>query len=148
MTGVQALKRAVHEALSRQGAVPRYVGPKLGSVESSDGKSIDVEVTLEAAPSVLFDAMVLPDGDAAVEMLAAVGHTAEFVKDQYRHCKAILALGDGARLLQAAGIPAPSGDDGALVVVPEAKAAPGLKSFVAALASHRNWDRATDPPKV
>ena len=29
----------------------------------------------------------------------------EFVKDQYRHCKTILALGAGARLLEKAGIP-------------------------------------------
>ena len=63
----------LHAALSAEGAVPRYVGPKLGTVETADGGSIDVEVSLETAPSVLFDAVVLPDGDAAVDALGSGG---------------------------------------------------------------------------
>jgi catalase len=141
--------RAVHAALTKEGAVPRYVGPKLGSVEADDGEAIDVEVTLEAAPSVLFDAMVLPDGDAAVAALAAVGHTAEFIKDQYRHCKTILALGAGAQLLEKASIPrelVSGGEDpGVLVASGDAQIATRL---VAAIAKHRHWERWTDPPRV
>ena len=34
-----------------------------------------------------------------------VGHALEFMKDQYRHCKTILALGAGATLLDKADIP-------------------------------------------
>ena len=84
---------ALHEALSAQGAVPRFVGIKLGQVQSANGDPIDVEVSIETAPSVVWDAMVLPDGDAAIRALSANGHAMEFLKDQYRHCKTILALG-------------------------------------------------------
>ena len=42
------------------------------------------------------------DGAAA---LADVGLAVEFVKDQFRHCKPILALGSGTQLLEAARIP-------------------------------------------
>ena len=53
---------------------------------------------------MLYDALVLPDGDDAVAALRADGRALEFIKDQYRHCKPILALGGGAELLRACGI--------------------------------------------
>ena len=46
-------------------------------------------------PSVLFDAVVVPDGEEAAERLALLGQALEFIKDQYRHCKPILMLGAG-----------------------------------------------------
>ena len=96
----------------------------------------------------MFDAVVVPDGDA-VRLLAQTGHAVEFVKDQYRHCKTILALGDGAALLEAAGIPdeLPAGgkDPGVLKF---ADAAKGVQPFIDAVARHRHWDRQTDPPRV
>lgn len=133
----------LHEKLTDQGAVPRFVGPRLGKVSG-----IDVEMTLESAPAVLFDAMIIPDGDAAAA-LASIGFALEFVKDQYRHCKPILALGAGQYLLEAAGIPAAlpdGGKDPGVLVSDDADAA--LTAFVAALAKHRHFERQTDPPRV
>ncbi|MDF3020947.1 MAG: Catalase [Steroidobacteraceae bacterium] len=133
----------LHDALLDAGAVPRYVAPRMGTYGD-----IEVEVTLEAAPSVLFDAVVLPDGDAA-SALSRVGHALEFVKDQYRHCKPILVLGSGERLLEAAGIPAelPDGKpDPGLLLSPDAKAM--TAKFIAAIAKHRHFERQTDPPRV
>ena len=60
--------------------------------------------SMENSPSVLFDALVLPDGEAAIKTWARDGHTREYVKDQSRHCKTILALGGGRSLLEKAGI--------------------------------------------
>jgi len=40
-----------------------------------------------------------PDGTDAVTALRADGRTLEFIKDQYRHCKPILALGASGQLL-------------------------------------------------
>jgi catalase len=140
--------RALHAALSAQGAVPRFVGPKLGTVRSEDGKDIEVEISIEAAPAVLFDAMVLPDGEAA-DALAASGPALEFLKDQYRHCKAILALGEGRRLLDAARIPRelPGGKkDPGLLLVGDARNA--AREFAAAIAKHRHPERYSDPPRV
>ena len=132
----------LHEALSEAGAVPRYVGPRLGNV------GVDVEVTLEAAPSVLFDAVVLPGGEASAA-LSKVGQALEFVKDQYRHCKPILALDSGERLLEAAGIPdaLPNGKpDPGILHAPDAEEI--LDKFIAAIAKHRHFERQTDPPRV
>ena len=63
-------------------------------------------MTLETMPSVLFDALVVPGGAGAAQALGALGHALEFVKDQYRHCKPILAIGAGSALLENAGVPA------------------------------------------
>jgi catalase len=71
---------------------------------------LDADASLENEPGFLFDALVLPDGEDAVAALAADGHTMEFIKDQYRHCKTILALGASASLLEKAGISAVPGD--------------------------------------
>jgi catalase len=139
----------LHEALTAQGAVPRYVAARLGTVKTAEGDELDADVTLEAAPSVLFDALVLPDGEVAVNALAASGQALEFVKDQYRHCKAILALGAGQRLLEKAQIPTQllSGEeDPGLLRFGAGEE--GVRAFEAAIARHRHFERQTDPPRV
>jgi catalase len=142
---------AMHEALIEQGAVPRFVGIKLGQVRSARGDPVEVEVSLEAAPSVLWDAVVLPDGDAPVDTLSQSGHAIEFVKDQYRHCKPMLVLGLAASLLDEAGIPSalPSGEpDPGLLQFPGDQYDAALQAFIEALTKHRHFERETDPPTV
>jgi catalase len=98
---------------------------------------------------VLYDALALPDGTEAVSTLRADGRTLEFIKDQYRHCKPILALGASTALLAACGIQKalPDGrpDPGLIVASDVAKAA---GDFVAAIAKHRHFSRETDPPRI
>jgi catalase len=98
-------------------------------------------------PSCLFDAVVIPDGELAAQALGGLGHALDFVKDQFRHCKAILALGSGRVLLEKAMIPL-DGDDAALILAAPTKTATATRSFIAAIAAHRNWERAMDPPPV
>ena len=62
--------------------------------------------SLENSPPVLFDALVLPDGEAGVARLAEHGQALEFITNQYRHGKTMLALGASRTLLELAGIPA------------------------------------------
>ena len=90
---------ALADRLTSEGAVPRFVSTTLGAVQPAAGDAIEVDVSLEAAPAVLYDAVVLPDGAEAVNALRADGRTLEFIKDQYRHCKPILALGASDQLL-------------------------------------------------
>jgi catalase len=141
---------AVYDALATGGATPRFVGQKLGFVTAESGDAFAIEVTIEAAPSVLFDAVVVTDG-LAVEVLANDGNAVQFVKDAYRHCKPILALGSGAALLDAAGVPEilPDGrKDPGLIVAATGDAAGGIEQFFAALERHRTFERETDPPRI
>jgi catalase len=137
---------ALADRLSVEGASPQFVAPRLGAVTSTDGSEIEADVSLAATASVLYDAMVLPDGADAVDELGADGRTLEFIKDQYRHCKSILAWGEGVHLLDACGIPTADLDPG-LIIAPGSSDTPGDR-FVEAIAKHRHFDRETDPPRV
>jgi catalase len=142
---------ALHSGLSAEGAVPRYVGPRLGVVETEGGEELEVEVTFETMPSVLFDAMAVPGGTRAVEVLGTLGQAVEFIKDQYRHGKSILALGAGADLVENAGAAAllESGKpDPGMLVEKQKGARQVLARFVEAIARHRHHERETDPPAV
>lgn len=135
----------VHAMLLAQGAVPRFVAPRIGPVKTADGVAIEANASLENEPGFLFDALVLPDGDEGVRTLSLDGHTMEFIKDQYRHGKAILVLPASATLLKAAGVSA---------TLPSGEADPGVVSggdvetFIGAVARHRHPERETDPPQV
>ncbi|MDQ3488167.1 MAG: catalase HPII, partial [Acidobacteriota bacterium] len=78
--------------------------------------------------------------------LRADGRTLEFIKDQYRHCKPLMAWGAGAGLLTACGIPTDEPDPG--LIVAAAGSADAADQFVAAMAKHRHFGRETDPPRV
>ncbi|MEA2627183.1 MAG: catalase, partial [Candidatus Binatota bacterium] len=142
---------ATHEALSAEGAVPRFVAVKLGRIDGATGDPIEIEVSMETAPAVVWDALVVPDGEAAANALSQSGHAVEFLKDQYRHCKPILLIGAAASLLRAAGIPPslPSGDaDPGLLQLAAGDTDGAVAAFVAAVAKHRHFARETDPPIV
>ena len=82
--------------------------------------------------------------------LAGLGRTFEFLKDQYRHCKPILALGSGADVLAAAMIPSqlPDGSADPGLVRSTGSTADAATAFVVALGRHRVFERETDPPVV
>jgi catalase len=143
--------QGLHGKFLELGAVPRFVGTRLGQITVQDGDPINVEVTIEAAPSVLWDGLVIPDGAAAAEALSADGQALEFVKDQYRHCKTILALGTGASVLETANIPEdlPNGEsDPGLLRIASDEVDRASAAYAAALAQHRHFARQTDPPRV
>jgi len=143
--------KTLHAGLADQGAVPRYVGARLGTVATEDGDTLEVEVTLETMPSVLFDAVAVPGGHGSVKTLGNLGHVLEFLKDQYRHAKPVLALGEAAALIENAGISAmlPSGKpDPGVLVVEDGQEAKALAAFVKAIARHRHHEREMDPPEV
>ena len=149
---------SVHAALLERGAVPRLVAPRIGSIETSDGVAITADASMENEPGFLFDALVLADGEQGVAALMKDGNTMAFIKDQYRHCKTIMAIGASKALLDKAEVPVnlPSGEpDAGLIVVGAdsaesltASLATSLALFADAVARHRHPQRETDPPLV
>ena len=143
--------KAQYASLLKDGAVPRMVGNLLGKVKARDGDPIDVEISVEAGPSVMYDAVIVPDGAPAVEALARNAQVLEFLREQYRHGKPILAFGSGSDLLAKAMIPQklPDGSaDPGLVMGDPANADLALDAFKTALAGHRVFARETDPPSI
>jgi catalase len=142
---------ALRGALLEAGAVPRLLASTLGVVSGANTEQLAPDATLENSPSVLFDALVLPDGAAAIDALRADGHTLEFIRDQYRHCKTILAIGAAQALLRDAGLPAalPDGAPDPGLLLAEGGDAAGIAAdFIAAVGRHRHLERETDPPLV
>jgi catalase len=142
---------AIHQALAAEGAVPRFVGIKLGELQSADEQVIAIEVSMETSPSVVWDAMIVPDGEEAVSVLSNSGHAKEFLKDQYRHCKPILLMGGAELLLEVAGVPAqlPDGEnDPGLLRYASDQTEAAITAFRAALVKHRHFERETDPPRI
>jgi catalase len=159
----------IYAQLTEAGALPRYVGRRLGTVQS-DGEALPVEVTFEAAPSVLWDAVVLPSGEGAAEELAMDDHVAEFLMQQWRHNKAMLVPQSAEILLHVAGVDvdvdvgdeetdaepgttmpdaeeretdAADDDEVApgLLLVPDAAVAEAIERFIELVARHRSFDR-------
>ncbi|MDY0747551.1 catalase [Paucibacter sp. R3-3] len=139
----------IHTALFAAGAVPRFVAPRIGAVATEDRVAVEADASLENEPGFLFDAIVLPDGAGAVVSLAADGHTFEAIRDQYRHCKTMLALGTGVDLFELAGIPAtlPDGGDDPGVILSDGSPS-ATAAFIEQVARHRHPARETDPPAV
>ncbi|WP_280154176.1 catalase [Piscinibacter sp. XHJ-5] len=135
-------------ALVEQGAVARLVGIRVGRVVTASGEVIEADASMENAPSVLFDALVLPDGDDAIRRLAADGHSMEYIKDQYRHCKTILSLGASRALLDKAGIAVAEEEDPGVRWMEAGEAADAASWLVSAMAAHRHFDRESDPPRI
>jgi len=146
--------RQVQAALRQAGAVPVVVAPRIGAVQTAGGDALQAAGSLENAAPVLFDGVVLPDGEAGAQLLQRFGQTTEFIVNQYRHGKTILALGAGKQLLAKAMVPAvlETGEDDPGIVLAEAgsekKTTRAMQSFIEALARHRHPERETDPPQV
>lgn len=97
----------LYDGLVDSGAVPLYVGPHLGTVTSIQGVPLEAEVTLEGSPAAMFEAVVVPGGKDHVTALCDLVEVLDFVKEQHRRAKPILALQDGAVLVEKAGLPVP-----------------------------------------
>jgi catalase len=147
-----AMVGLVRTALLAAGAVPRLVGPHIGTIAGLGDAGLQADASLENEPGFLFDALVLPGGGTAVQALAADGRTGDFIQDAYRHGKSILVVGSSIELLGLFDIPGalPSGEpDPGLISVPEGTDPAGaIQHFIAAMGAHRHPSRDCDPPRV
>jgi catalase len=135
-----ALVAQMHAALTADKAMPYFIARRLGQVRSLQGAMVTPVVSFETTPSVLYDAVIIPDGKEAVDQWCADAHVLDFVREQYRHGKPILALGRGALVLEKAGIAAqlPNHEkDCALIVTDVDRLTSALLMFTSALAGPR-----------
>jgi catalase len=128
--------------LTAAGAQAKIVAPRLGYLQTKEGKSVKIHFSLLTASSVLFDAIYVPAGDQSVPLLSKDPCAREFVFEAYKHAKAIAASGSAAQLFQAAGVlNGSSTPDEAVVVTENGSSEEVMSRFVAAIKKHRNWQR-------
>ena len=132
--------RAWQKAMEKVGVVVMVVAPSLGPIDRKGGSLVEATATFLTTPSVVFDGVVIADGDAGVDALIAEPAAGRFLEEAYRHCKTIAAIGAGERLLQAAvpGSEKELKDDPGVVIAERSH--PSAR-FLAALALHRHWQR-------
>ena len=109
-----------------------------------------MEASLEAMPSVLWDAVVVLASHNTLFPDRATGPWIEFIRDQYRHCKPMLFLGWSVDQLDDLGLSAtlPDGEEDPGLRVSSALEDAALDDFISAVARHRHFERETDPPQV
>jgi catalase len=154
-----AAVRAMQRALTEAGAVWKIIAPRQGSLKGHGGV-IAADYSFLNAASVLFDAVFVPGGDRSVEALAGEASALLFVREAYKHCKAIAAVGAGVGLLSVAGLgdngapqdhggtAATLGADEAIAVGTDAELPRVAARFVRAIGRHRNWDREAAAKRV
>ena len=137
---------ALQKALTAEGAVVHFIGPRVGKFKAlGAGGMVEANKSLENSPSVLFDAVVLPDGSDAVKALLSDAHTVEFVKDAFRHCKTILTLGASQQVLERAGLDRAGVAVAGMLSSGAEDVADVIPVFISAIAAHRHTARVTDP---
>jgi catalase len=104
-----AMLQKIRSALESEGAVFDLIAPHAGEIQDSKGKSVKVNKAAPNAPSVLYDAAIVPDGDHADRTVGSkLAH--DFLGEQFRHGKPLAFFGQGAKLREASHLP--GGADG------------------------------------
>jgi len=137
--------RQLQQELLARGAVGRFVGTRIGPVKAADGSRLDADASLENSPGFLFDGVVLPDG---CDALQHDGHLWETLRDTWRHCKPIAAVGSARDLLGRLLPEAGEREDDQALVLAEKGQGDAVQAFMAALGAPRDFTRESDPPKV
>ena len=135
---------ALVKVLAAAGAQGQLVGPNVGPIAGDDGVTRDAPFSILTTSSVLFDAIWVAGGEGAASWTQEAD-AVDFVRDAFKHCKAIGATGMGIDLLSAANVQVGGrGDaepaDDATIVGPTLSPAVARR-FVAAMAMHRLWTR-------
>jgi catalase len=131
--GVDAKQlKAVKQALAAQEALVELIAGHAGTITDSAGELQKVNRAAPNAPSVIYDAVVIPGGTSAAE-LAKSGLAIHFVNEAYRHGKPIAAIGDGLLLLDACALGEAKAQDGVIV----GEGADAIDGLIAALLQHR-----------
>jgi catalase len=136
----------VQAALLAAGAVVHLIAPRLGPVKPASGDAWVATGTLENSPGVLFDGLVLPDGASGVKLLGTRVEVMDFISNQVRHGKTVLALGTSKGLIRQAGMASTLANgkpDPGILLEDAANAEQAAKAFISALGKHRHPERET-----
>lgn len=128
------------KTLMSANAKTKVVAPSLGIINGGHGKGVDVDQSFLTASSVLFDAVYIPGGAESIAALKTNPEALHFVREAYKHCKAIAVDDDGIELLVAAlGLSVNTQEPG--VIIGNGAVEKTAELFIQSIAQHRFWDR-------
>jgi catalase len=129
------------QAIVAAGGQAKVIAPHGGVVLGENGTELPVDFSLPTVCSVLFDAVYIAGGDAAVEVLEAETRAIEFVEEAHKHCKAVAATGRAVKFLQSTRVAPSIAEQDPAVATGNGPAKQVAAAFVKAISQHRNWDR-------
>ena len=134
--------KALRKALEAEGAVVKLLSSKLGIVESNESQLMPVVNSLPTVSSVLFYAVFIPGAKESAQLLCADANAILFVKEAYKHEKAIAVSDGGILLLNKALQPdetlqAKFKDIGVIIGLHETVEKAFIDKFIKAIAQHR-----------
>jgi catalase len=134
----------IQQQIKSSGGIPEVIGPFGGTVTDSNGKKIAVDKPAPNAPSVVYDAVIVPAGPD--KSVAELKNTlpAMFVAEAFMHAKTVAAIGNGSALLQAAGIIEDEESESTPGVIIGDNAGEVVKNFIEGIKQHRHYDREVD----
>ena len=97
-----AVVRAMVGDLAKAGHVPELIGPTAGAVIDATTKPMPVNRAAPNAPSVIYDAVLIPPGVAEGLMVMPMGQ--RFIDEAFRHGKPIVAAEDARAVFELLGI--------------------------------------------
>ena len=139
---------AIKQALKEVDAKAEIVAKFMGTIKAADGQELEVDKTFLTGASVMFDAVYVPGGAKSIEALKTNGEALNFINEAFKHCKAIAATGEGVDLLKTSEVQKVMGSsvqtDQAVITGQSSDVKKTAKSFIEAIAQHRNWARQKD----
>ena len=118
-------------SLKKEGATTEVIALRLGDLKGD----VKADKSFATADSVMYDAVYVPGGPESVSALIGEEKARRFVRQAYDHGKALGASGEGTDLFQSVGVGEAPG------IVVDKGGNDGVKSFIAAIAQHRHWNR-------
>jgi catalase len=143
---------AVKQAVMQGEGEAKIISKMLGKRQAATGEVLETDKSHITAGSIMFDAVYVAGGKESVAQMKKEGDALHFVLEAFKHGKTIGATGDGIYLIQETMLnsslrmaKAVSGsvetDKGVVTAGETDDMSDFTKSFMAALAQHRHWDR-------
>ncbi len=114
--------------------VVKLVGPSPAPVKTSQGEMLKVDAAMDGMPSIMFDAVVVADGDD-VKAMQQNGEGLHYLLETYKHLKPLVLLGKHGELLEQLHL---TPDEGTLTADDFMQVQDQLKQ---GLLKHRVWAR-------
>lgn len=128
----------INNMLYKEGVYSQLFAPHMGVIKTEEGNEITVDGTIEGNPSVVVDAVIIPQGKQSLNTLLNDGNAKYYLCQAYKHLKPIGLPGDTKEMLNYIGLSEDDVDEGLILAHDSSKM---IGKFIDAMKQHRIWSR-------
>ncbi|WP_132052318.1 catalase [Pseudocnuella soli] len=133
--------------LEKAGATCEVISKAQGQRKAATGADVQTDKSHVTTGSIMYDAVLIPGGRQSVDSMKKMGKVLHFIREAYKHCKPIAAIGEGVELVEACQLPEQmvfeqaQTDKGLVSSAKGGDAAEVGRQFIEAIKKHRHWER-------